>query len=86
MRLLYRLIVYEIYYYYYFNARLKELPLKYTTKARYLDNMPYLIRYSLRGLSLICKELSPININFKPEEHPLNCIAIKLFKESFLTR
>jgi hypothetical protein len=86
MRLLCRLIIYEIYYHYYSSAGLKELPLKYTTKARYLDNTPYLTRYSLRGLSLICKELSPINISFKPEEHPLNCITIKLFKESSLTR
>jgi hypothetical protein len=86
MRLLYRPIIYEIYYHYYSSARLKEPPLRYTTKARHPENTPYLIRYSSQGLSLICEEPSLINISSKPEEYPLNYTIIKLFGKSSLTR
>jgi hypothetical protein len=86
MRLLCRLIIYEIYYHHYSSTRLKELPPGYTTKARYPNNTPYLIRHSSRGLSPIYKELSPINISSKPKEHPPNYTTTKLSGESSLTR
>jgi hypothetical protein len=86
MYLLCRPIIYEIYYYYYSSIGLEEPLLGYTTKARYPNNTPYLIRHSLRGLSSICKEPSLINISSKPEEYPLNYTITKLSSESSLTR
>ena len=61
---------------------MEELLLKYIIKVYYPDNILYLIRLSSRDLSLIREELSPININSKPEEYPPNYTAAKLFSES----